>query len=75
MKMQLGWTPSKLSVVLTALSVPPGQDKNLGPLVKTVMTRCIHCTRCVRFATEVAGDSQVASSGCRQDASCSNLQS
>ncbi len=31
------------------------EDKNLGPLVKTVMTRCIHCTRCVRFATEVAG--------------------
>ena len=31
------------------------QDKNLGPLVKTVMTRCIHCTRCVRFAEEVAG--------------------
>jgi NADH-quinone oxidoreductase subunit G len=30
-------------------------DKNLGPLVKTIMTRCIHCTRCVRFATEVAG--------------------
>jgi len=30
-------------------------DKNLGPLVKTVMTRCIHCTRCVRFATEIAG--------------------
>lgn len=31
-------------------------DKNLGPLVKTVMTRCIHCTRCVRFAKEVAGE-------------------
>mgnify|MGYP006075279099 FL=1 len=31
------------------------EDKNLGPLVKTIMTRCIHCTRCVRFATEVAG--------------------
>ena len=31
------------------------QDKNLGPLVKTVMTRCIHCTRCIRFITEVAG--------------------
>ena len=31
------------------------KDKNLGPLVKTVMTRCIHCTRCVRFATEIAG--------------------
>eukprot|EP00249_Psilotum_nudum_P014651 c24940_g1_i1 orf=402-2753(-) len=30
-------------------------DKNLGPLVKTIMTRCIHCTRCVRFATEIAG--------------------
>jgi len=30
-------------------------DKNLGPIVKTVMTRCIHCTRCVRFATEIAG--------------------
>jgi NADH-quinone oxidoreductase subunit G len=31
------------------------KDKNLGPLVKTVMTRCIHCTRCIRFITEVAG--------------------
>ena len=30
-------------------------DKNLGPIVKTIMTRCIHCTRCVRFATEIAG--------------------
>ena len=30
-------------------------DKNLGPIVKTVMTRCIHCTRCVRFAAEIAG--------------------
>ena len=32
-----------------------GDDKDLGPLVKTVMTRCIQCTRCVRFVTEVAG--------------------
>ncbi len=31
------------------------RDKDLGPLVKTVMTRCIHCTRCIRFITEVAG--------------------
>lgn len=31
------------------------QDKNLGFIVKTVMTRCIHCTRCVRFALEIAG--------------------
>lgn len=30
-------------------------DKDLGPIVKTVMTRCIHCTRCVRFAEEIAG--------------------
>src|SRR5471030_1682876 len=31
------------------------QDKNLGPLIATEMTRCIHCTRCVRFGDEVAG--------------------
>ncbi len=31
------------------------RDKYMGPLIKTIMTRCIHCTRCVRFATEVAG--------------------
>jgi NADH-quinone oxidoreductase chain G len=30
-------------------------DKNIGPIVKTVMTRCIHCTRCVRFSKEIAG--------------------
>merc|ERR1712207_123751 len=30
-------------------------DKNIGPIIKTVMTRCIHCTRCVRFASEIAG--------------------
>jgi NADH-quinone oxidoreductase subunit G len=30
-------------------------DKDFGPLVKTVMTRCIQCTRCIRFATEIAG--------------------
>lgn len=31
------------------------EDKNLGPFIKTIMTRCIHCTRCVRFAEEIAG--------------------
>jgi NADH-quinone oxidoreductase subunit G len=31
------------------------KDKDLGPLVKTVMTRCIQCTRCIRFAEEIAG--------------------
>jgi NADH-quinone oxidoreductase subunit G len=34
-------------------------DKAMGPLIKTIMTRCIHCTRCVRFATEVAGVSEL----------------
>ena len=32
------------------------KDKNLGPLIKTHMTRCIHCTRCVRFSEEIAGN-------------------
>ena len=31
------------------------EDKNCGPLIKTIMSRCIHCTRCVRFGTEIAG--------------------
>ncbi len=31
------------------------EDKHIGPLIKTIMTRCIHCTRCVRFMTEIAG--------------------
>lgn len=34
-------------------------DKNLGPVVKTVMTRCIHCTRCVRFSEEISGLSEL----------------
>ena len=38
-------------------------DKNMGPLVKTVMTRCIHCTRCVRFSTEIAGVSELGMIG------------
>lgn len=39
------------------------EDKNFGPLVKTVMTRCIHCTRCVRFASEVAGVGVLGTTG------------
>jgi NADH dehydrogenase (ubiquinone) Fe-S protein 1 len=31
------------------------QDKDCGPLIKTLMTRCIHCTRCIRFSSEIAG--------------------
>jgi len=38
-------------------------DKNFGPLVKTSMNRCIHCTRCVRFATEVAGVEELGAVG------------
>ena len=39
------------------------KDKYLGPLVKTVMTRCIQCTRCIRFATEVAGVPELGATG------------
>ncbi|MBA3517276.1 MAG: (2Fe-2S)-binding protein, partial [Rhizobiales bacterium] len=35
------------------------EDKYIGPLVKTWMNRCIHCTRCIRFSTEVAGVSEL----------------
>ena len=38
-------------------------EKYLGPLIKTIMTRCIHCTRCVRFATEVAGVEDLGATG------------
>ncbi len=39
------------------------RDKNLGPLVKTIMTRCIHCTRCIRFASEIAGVPELGAIG------------
>lgn len=42
-------------------------DLNLGPLVATTMTRCISCTRCVRFTTEVAGISQMGQTGRGED--------
>ncbi|KAF5841979.1 NADH:ubiquinone oxidoreductase 76 kDa subunit [Dunaliella salina] len=42
-------------------------DKNLGPLVKTVMNRCIHCTRCVRFSSEVAGTEDLGVTGRGRD--------
>ncbi|MEP4033648.1 NADH-quinone oxidoreductase subunit NuoG [Roseibium polysiphoniae] len=44
------------------------ENKHLGPLVKTIMTRCIHCTRCVRFTTEVAGVSDMGLIGRGEDA-------
>ena len=43
------------------------EDKNMGPLIKTVMTRCIHCTRCVRFTTEIAGVSELGATGRGED--------
>ena len=39
------------------------EDKEVGPIIKTIMTRCIHCTRCVRFAAEVAGTETMGSFG------------
>ena len=42
-------------------------EKHMGPLIKTQMTRCIHCTRCVRFATEVAGIPEIGAVGRGED--------
>jgi len=39
------------------------KDKNLGPLISTDMTRCIHCTRCVRFTAEIAGLQELGTTG------------
>jgi NADH-quinone oxidoreductase subunit G len=44
------------------------EDKYIGPLVKTIMNRCIHCTRCVRFTTEVAGITELGLLGRGEDA-------
>jgi NADH-quinone oxidoreductase subunit G len=43
------------------------EEKYLGPLIKTHMTRCIHCTRCVRFMTEVAGVEELGAIGRGED--------
>ncbi|KAK2741421.1 NADH dehydrogenase (ubiquinone) 78K chain precursor, 5-prime end [Onygenales sp. PD_40] len=39
------------------------EDKNIGPLIKTSMNRCIHCTRCVRFANDIAGAPELGTAG------------
>ena len=39
------------------------EDKNCGPLIKTIITRCIHCTRCVRFSSEIAGLGDLGTTG------------
>ena len=43
------------------------KEKYMGPLIKTQMTRCIHCTRCIRFATEVAGIEEIGAIGRGED--------
>ena len=43
------------------------EEKNLGPLIKTAMTRCIQCTRCVRFMTEIAGVEELGAIGRGED--------
>ena len=43
------------------------RDKDFGPLVKTQMTRCIHCTRCIRFLTEIAGVQELGATGRGED--------
>ncbi|KAK7978057.1 NADH dehydrogenase [Apiospora saccharicola] len=39
------------------------EDKNIGPLIKTSMNRCIHCTRCIRFSNDIAGAPEMGSTG------------
>ena len=43
------------------------RDKDFGPLVETHMTRCIHCTRCIRFLTEIAGVQELGATGRGED--------
>ena len=50
------------------------QDKDMGPLIKTIMTRCIHCTRCVRFVDEVAGVPAIGALGRSGDMEISTLE-
>ena len=56
--MAYGWDRSRYHENKRAV-----KDKDFGPLIKTIMTRCIHCTRCVRFATEVAGVPELGATG------------
>jgi NADH-quinone oxidoreductase subunit G len=44
------------------------EEKNIGPLIRTMMTRCIHCTRCVRYMTEIAGVEELGLIGRGEDA-------
>ena len=50
------------------------KEKYMGPLIKTIMTRCIHCTRCVRFATEIAGVEELGALGRGEHLEISTLE-
>lgn len=54
---------AKLNQINLNLNFSAVEDKDLGPLVKTIMTRCIHCTRCIRFASEIAGVDDLGTTG------------
>jgi NADH-quinone oxidoreductase subunit G len=56
--MAYGWDRSRYDLNKRAV-----KDKDFGPLIKPIMTRCIHCTRCVRFASEIAGIPELGSTG------------
>ena len=49
-------------------------EKEMGPLIKTVMTRCIHCTRCIRFAAEVAGVEEIGALGRGEEMEITTLE-
>ena len=49
-------------------------EKEMGPLIKTIMTRCIHCTRCVRFAAEVAGVEEIGALGRGEEMEITTLE-
>ncbi|HEY5598630.1 MAG TPA: NADH-quinone oxidoreductase subunit NuoG [Kiloniellales bacterium] len=49
-------------------------EKFMGPLIKTIMTRCIHCTRCIRFATEIAGVEEIGALGRGEHMEISTLE-
>ncbi|MEM7071066.1 MAG: NADH-quinone oxidoreductase subunit NuoG, partial [Pseudomonadota bacterium] len=50
------------------------ENKYMGPLINTIMTRCIHCTRCVRFASEIAGVDNIGLLGRGENAEISTLE-
>lgn len=60
-------------ITLLFLTYRAVEDKDIGPLIKTIMTRCIHCTRCIRFASEVAGVEDLGTTGRGSDMQASKM--